>query len=343
MAARYRKRKVSLKLMKQDLARYDTKIPSHARATPALATELGELYRGDCLDLLRTLDSDCVDLVFADPPFNLNKKYKSQINDNIAEHAYLDWMRTWLLECARVLRPGGSLFVWNLPRWNYRAASMLDGVLTFRHWIAVDIKYTLPIAGRLYPSHYSLLYFCKGTRPKTFHPDRLPMPVCPRCVADLRDYGGYKDRMNPRGVNLPDVWTDIPPVRHAKYKRRAGANELSIKLMDRIIELASNEGDLVLDPFGGAGTTYIACEIKKRKWIGVELGPLDEIIQRFKRIDDDSAYLEKLRRGYNHLFLPEVAVERRKRGLWTSESVRKSVHPQSQGQLQLEGVDPRNR
>jgi len=83
--------------------------------------------------------------------------------------------------------------------------------------------------------------------------------------------------------------------------------------------------------------------VAKRKWIGVELGPLDEIIQRFDRIDDDRTYLDKLRRGYNHLFLPEAAVERRKRGLWTSESVRKAVHPRSQGQLQLESVDPRFR
>ena len=278
-------------------------------------------------------------MVFADPPFNLNKKYKSEINDNIAGHEYLEWIQTWLLECARVLRPGGSLFVWNLPRWNYRAACMLDGVLKFRHWIAVDIKYTLPIGGRLYPSHYSLLYFCKGVKPKTFHPDRLPMPVCPNCVADLRDYGGYKDRMNPRGVNLPDVWTDIPPVRHAKYKRRVGANELSVKLMDRVIELASNEGDLVLDPFGGAGTTYVACEIKKRRWLGVELGPVDDIIQRFKNIDDDREYLEKLRRGYNHLFLPEVATQRRKRGLWTADSVRKADAQVIQGLLPLEEFD----
>jgi len=271
---------------------------------------------------MRTIESDSVDLVFADPPFNLNKKYPSNIDDNIKAGEYLVWTRSWLLECVRVLRPGGSLFVWNLPRWNIQTARYLDGRLTFRHWIAVDIKYTLPIAGRLYPSHYSLLYYCKGPKAKSFHPDRVPMPVCGSCFADLRDYGGYKDRMNPRGVNIPDVWTDIPPVRHAKYKRRKGSNELPLKLLDRIVEMASDESDLVLDPFGGSGTTYVACELKGRRWLGIEIGPQNDIVQRFENLQEDREYLSRIRRGYNSLFTPEVAEQRRRKGLWTVESVR---------------------
>lgn len=90
------------------------------------------------------------------------------------------------------------------------------------------------------------------------------MEICPKCFTDLKDYGGYKDKMNPDGTNLTDVWYDIPPVRHSKYKKREGANELSIKLLDRIVEMASEEGDIVFDPFGGSGTTYAVAEIKKR-------------------------------------------------------------------------------
>ena len=299
----------------------------------ALKTKLGLLYRGDCLDLFRTVEDESVDLVFADPPFNLDKKYPSQMNDKVSEQDYIAWLRSWLRESIRVLKPGGSLFLWNLPRWNLQAAATVEGKLTFRHWIAVDIKYRLPISGRLYPSHYSLLYFCKGPKPNTFHPDRLPMPVCPKCFSDLRDYGGYKDRMNPRGVNLPDVWTDIPPVRHAKYKRRTGANELPLKLLDRIIEIASDPGDLVLDPFGGAGTTYIACELKNRRWLGTEIGPVDDIIRRFERIEEERNFLAKIRASYNHLFLPSVSGERARRGLWTAESVRKQKNIPTQEEL----------
>jgi DNA modification methylase len=220
-----------------------------------METALGRLYKGDCVALMLTMQSDSVDMIFADPPFNLNKLYPSSIDDNLKTERYLEWCEVWLRECVRLLKHGGSLFVWNLPKWNAEIASFLQGRLTFVHWIAVDIKYSLPIQGRLYPSHYSLLYFVKGGSARVFHPDRLPMQICPHCYGDLRDYGGYKDKMSPKGVNLTDVWWDISPVRHAKYKRRNGANELSLKILDRVIEMSTDEGDLVLDPFGGAGTT----------------------------------------------------------------------------------------
>lgn len=289
---------------------------------PVMTTTLGKLYQGDCLDLLSSMPDESVDLVFADPPFNLNKLYPSKIDDNLKTEKYLQWCEEWLHECCRVLKYGGSLFTWNLPKWNTHISNFLNHRLTFRHWISVDIKYSLPIQSRLYPSHYSLLYYCKGEKPTTFHPDRLPMEVCPKCADDLVDYGGYKDKMNPLGVNLSDVWYDIPPVRHSKYKARKDANELSIKLLDRIIELSTNEGDVVFDPFGGSGTTYIVSEIKKRKWIGVEIGPIEDITNRFKAIDEEREFLSNYRKNLNTLFTAETLKKRIAKKLWTCESVR---------------------
>lgn len=289
---------------------------------PVMSTPLGKLYCGDCIDLLSTMQDETVDLIFADPPFNLNKLYPSKIDDNLKTEKYLQWCEQWLHECCRVLKYGGSLFTWNLPKWNTHISNFLNHRLTFRHWISVDIKYSLPIQSRLYPSHYSLLYYCKGEKPSTFHPDRLPMEVCPKCADDLVDYGGYKDKMNPMGVNLSDVWYDIPPVRHSKYKARKDANELSIKLLDRIIELSTDEGDLVFDPFGGSGTTYIVSEIKKRKWIGIEIGPLDDIVKRFEAINEEREYLNSLRENLNTLFTADTLKKRISKKLWTCESVR---------------------
>ena len=295
----------------------------------AFGTKLGRLYQCDCMQLMPGMDTDSVDLVFADPPFNLDKMYPSGMDDDLKACEYIKWSEGWLRECTRVLKPGGSLFVWNLPKWNVQLATFLNQHLTFRHWIAVDIKYSLPIAGRLYPSHYSLLYYCKGPKPKAFHPDRLPMPVCPHCSGDLRDYGGYKNKMNPSGVNLADVWTDIPPVRHAKYKRRKDANELSIRLLDRIVEIASDEGDLVFDPFGGSGTTYAVSEIKARQWIGCEIGPIEGIVARFSALEEERGYLQRIRSDLNCLFTARTLVLRQQNGLWTAESVRGSQQEES--------------
>jgi site-specific DNA-methyltransferase (adenine-specific) len=283
-------------------------------------TKYGRLYQGDCLDMFRKLDSESADLVFADPPFNLNKLYPSNINDNLKTESYINWCQDWLYECVRVLKHGGAFLLWNLPRWNSILCGYLENYLMFRNWIAVDIKYTLPISGRLYPSHYSLLYYVKGNKPKTFHPDRLPMQTCPKCYGDLKDYGGYKDKMNPKGVNLSDIWIDIPAVRHEKYKRREGANELSLKLMDRIIEMCTNVGDLVIDPFGGSGTTYMAAELKERKWIGCEIGPIEDIKNRFNLINKEKMIVEGYRQKLNKLFPENVFNKRVEIGLWVCES-----------------------
>jgi site-specific DNA-methyltransferase (adenine-specific) len=282
-------------------------------------TSLGKLYQGNCTEFLKSIESDSVDLIFADPPFNLSKLYPSEIDDNLKTEKYLNWCEQWLYECARVLKPGGSLFIWNLPKWNASLTACLNSYLTFRHWIGVDIKYSLPIKGRLYPSHYSLLYYVKGDKPNAFHPDRLSMQVCPKCYHELKDYGGYKDKMNPKGINITDIWTDIPPVRHAKYKRRTGSNELSLKLLDRIIEMSSEKGDLILDPFGGSGTTYMAAELKGRRWLGSEIGPIDVIVDRFNDIDEERLILNKYRDSINALFPGEIKKNRIKKGLWTSD------------------------
>lgn len=258
--------------------------------TPILKTSLGELYQVDCLELLNSLEESTVDLAFADPPFNLGKNYTSNINDAITSQEYLAWCEQWLDGMIRALKPCGALFLWNLPKWNLHLGGYLSKQLTFRHWISVDIKYSLPISGRLYPSHYSLLYFIKGNKPAIFHPNRLPITCCRHCGGELRDYGGHKNKMNPNGVGLADVWTDIHPIRHAKYKKRS-ANGLPLKLVDRILSMSSNPGSVAPDPFGGSGTTYAAAELTGRRWIGSEL-ECSAITERFIKLDENKAHLE---------------------------------------------------
>lgn len=267
---------------------------------PVFQNDSGRLYEGDCLSVLPSIAAESVDLIFADPPFNLGKTYSSKINDALEDEEYINWSKRWITEVIRLLKPGGSFFLYNLPKWNLRLGEFAASRLTFRHWIAINMTYRLPIQGRLYPSHYSLLYLVKGARPSIFHPDRIPIETCRHCGGEKHDYGGYKNKMNPRGVNLADVWDDIPPVRHQKYKRRK-ANELSLKLLDRVISMASDPGSLVLDPFGGSGTTFVTAELLGRQWIGVELHCADAI-SRLSNTTADLEYLEKIAREKNLLF-----------------------------------------
>lgn len=250
---------------------------------PFYMTAHGALFAADCMEVLPWVGDAVVDTVFADPPFNLGKQYGKNCSDLRGEAEYLDWCKAWLTECVRIVKPGGSLFLYNLPKWNVPLGAFLSELgMDFRHWIAVEISACLPIPGRLHPSHYSLLYYTKG-RPKTFRRIRTPIQRCRHCGGEVKDYGGHRDAMNPKGVTLKDVWTDIPPVRHWKFKSKdRRANALSTKILDRVVEMTTFRGELVLDPFGGSGTTFTVCERKGRDWIGMEIDFAQEIVDRLE-------------------------------------------------------------
>ena len=113
---------------------------------------------------------DCsINLVFADPPFNLGKTYDPGIDDNMTISMYINWIYDWLDECIRILKPGGRIFIYNLPKWCIYIVAYLKQFLTFGNWIAIDMKFTLPIQNRLYPAHYALVSFIKGVKATTFN------------------------------------------------------------------------------------------------------------------------------------------------------------------------------
>lgn len=251
---------------------------------PALYSSHGVLYHADCLKLFATLRDNSVDCIFADPPFNLGKDYgNGSDQDAMGRAEYLRWCFDWLDESVRVLKPGGSIFVYILPQWGYHLARHLENRgMNFRHWIALSMKGTYPRGRKLYPAHYAILYFSKG-KPKYFNRVRLPIPKCRHCGRDIKDYGGHRKYLNPLGLNLTDFWEDTAPARHQKYKSRWHINELKPMIPSRCIQIATNSGDVVLDPFGGGGSTYEAAECLGRMWIGSEIATCAPIVDRFRR------------------------------------------------------------
>lgn len=290
-------------------------IEAQVSHTPYFENKSGTLYNGDCIEVMRCMPDCCVDLVFADPPFNLGKIYDPGIDDNMTMSMYINWTYDWLDECVRILKPGGRIFVYNLPKWCTYIASYLAEVLTFWDWIAIDMKFNLPIQNRLYPAHYALVSFIKGVKATTFNNQRIPLQTCRHCGGEIKDYGGYKGKMNPLGVNVSDVWSDIYPVRHKSSKNRK-YNELSVKLLDRIISMSTNEGDVVFDPFGGSGTTFAVAQILNRQWIGCELGDCEIIKQRLLNTTHDEDQLNKIRAEMGSLFTKKAEQLRKENGFW---------------------------
>ena len=178
---------------------------------------------------------------------------------------------------------GGLFFLYNLPKWNVLLGAYLAELgMEFRHWIAVEISTSLPIPGRLHPSHYSLLYYTKG-HPTTFRRIRTPIQICRHCGGEVKDYGGHRHAMNPKGVNLKDVWTDIPPCRHWKFKSKdRRANALSTKILDRVISRCPQSAVILCSIHSAVAVDIAVCEKKGREWLGIEIDFARDVVERLE-------------------------------------------------------------
>ena len=166
------------------------------------------------------------------------------------------------------LKPGGSLFVLNIPKWAIYHFNYLADKMIFRNWIVWDALSTP--AGKLLPAHYSLLYFTKpGAQPRLNlvaerYIDLRVYCIRNQCIVKRKKAGADKKEL------VTDIWRDIHRIKHKKDRDHHPC-QLPTKLMERIIKTFSREGDLIFDPFGGAGTTAISAKVLNRHFILTEL------------------------------------------------------------------------
>ena len=222
----------------------------------------GTLYRGDAAEFLGSLRTGSVDLLFLDPPFNLRKIYSLQQPklDARPPRQYERWLRMIAREAARVVAPGGALYLYHLPRWALTIGADLQRDLVLRHWIAIAMKNGFARGERLYPAHYALLYFTKGP-PAHFVRPKLRPQRCRKCKEFVKDYGGYRKIVETKGLNLSDIWDDVSPLRHRNRKHR-NANELPSVITDRIVQISGVPDGFFVDPFAGAGSSIISAIAK---------------------------------------------------------------------------------
>lgn len=224
----------------------------------------------DCINALSELPSNSVDVAFADPPFNLKKKY-GHYHDKKSTQDYLNWCRDWILEMVRITKPTGSIFIHNIPRWLTYYSTVLNEVSDFVHWIVWDAL-SSPMGNTLLPAHYGILFYAKNKKQNKFYDIRHPHKRCRKYKYLLKDYGGKKSQLHPFGPLVSDIWSDIHRIRHKK-SRDSHPCQLPVTLLERLILMSSDEGDIILDPFIGTGTTAIAAKRLGRKYIGIEIDP----------------------------------------------------------------------
>lgn len=292
-----------------------------------LKLNMQEIYHGDCLEVMKRLDDKSIDMIYLDPPFFTNRKHSLSSRDRASHYSfddiwashktYADFMLARLLEANRILKNTGSIFIHCDKSANHILRLVGEDVFGEKNFLSEIIwsyKRWSNSANNLTPNHQNILFFSKTDKYKfnkiytdyseTTNVDQI-LQKRSRDEHNKSIYAREKDGSvissnNKKGVPLTDVW-EIPFL-NPKAKERTGyPTQKPILLLDRIIEISTDEGDLILDPFCGSGTTLVAAKMKKRKYIGIDasLEAIELTKSRLKTlIKTESALLSKGRASY---------------------------------------------
>jgi len=245
---------------------------------PYLQTEYGKLYQYDVIDFLKTLENESVDLIFADPPYNIKK---AEWDTFSSQKEYVEWSMEWIKEAHRILNRTGSLYICGfseiLADLKWAASSLFKGC----KWLVWFYRNKGNLGNSWGRSHESILHFRKSTD-YIFNIDEVRIPYNnhtlkypARKQAESSHFSNgnkksYEWTPNPLGAKPKDV-IEIPTISNGSWEKTIHKTQKPVELLRKIILSSSNQDSLILDPFGGSGTTFAVAEAYKRKWIGTEL------------------------------------------------------------------------
>ncbi|GFH63074.1 MAG: adenine-specific DNA-methyltransferase [Candidatus Desulfovibrio kirbyi] len=229
------------------------------------------VYYGDCLTALRDLQDGSVDLIFADPPYNIGKKFGEFKDVWPSDEEYADWCYTWLALCIKKIKPTGSLYIMA----STQAMPYLDLWLRDRMTILSRIVWHYDSSGiqakKYFGSLYEPILFCiKNSNIYTFNANDIEVEAKTGAVRKLIDYRKEIPALY-KAKKIPGNTWYIPRVRYRMKEYEEHPSQKPEKLLERIIKASTNANDLVLDPFGGTFTTCAVAQRLGRKSIGIEL------------------------------------------------------------------------
>ena len=211
---------------------------------------------GDCMDLLRTLKANSVDLIATDPPYEIN----FENNKWDSEHS-LNW-HFLAKEFYRIIKPTGNLVVFQ--GWSNVAQTQvyLNNYFELKNWIIYDRVKGRGAKTNFVSTREDILWYIKHPKNYTYNKLSSTIPKKTRGTIGRKNGNPYRA--------LSNVWTDISPLVPWSKERVHHPTQKPVALMDRIINIFSNKNDVVLDPFAGSGTTAVSAIKNKRQYICFE-------------------------------------------------------------------------
>lgn len=240
----------------------------------------GIIYQGDSLAWLKSLDDGSVDLIFADPPYNIKK---ADWDNFESQEAYITWSMEWIAQASRILSPKGSLYVCGFseiladlkhPASQYFAAS---------RWLIWHYKNKANLGNDWGRSHESILHLRKSRRQKLTNVDYVRIPYNAHTLrypnhpqAETSAYGNGKKRdqwaPHPMGAKPKDV-IEVPTTCNGMNEKTPHPTQKPEELVRKFVFASSQAGDMVLDPFSGSGTTAVVAAQLGRRFLACELDP----------------------------------------------------------------------
>ena len=223
-----------------------------------ITMKLNTIYQGDFLENIKNIPNESVDLVVADPPYNVGKDYGNN-SDKMSRLEYKDFTKKWITECHRVLKTNGTFYTFGGKK-NIADMYVFMEELGMENISWIIWHYTQGQGKRIGSSsrHDDILMFAKGDK-YLFNLDNIRIPQ-----------KHYRSINNMRGANPGDVW-NLSHIHYSEASRTKHPTQKPHALYERMILASSNKGDTILDPFAGSGSALQVAKHTQRNFIGFEM------------------------------------------------------------------------
>jgi len=262
----------------------------------------GQLWRGDCIAWMKSLPDESVDLIFADPPYNISK---AEWDTFASQEKYIQFSIEWIEQAARVLKPTGTLFVCGFSEILADIKHPASKFFRSCRWIVWHYKNKANLGSDWGRSHESILHFRKS-KSFTFNIDAIRIPYNEHTLkypshpqAASSQYGKGREQADlwqpdqrgakPKDVlDIPQDFIELPTTCNGMHEKTPHPTQKPEELVRKLILASSNPGDTVLDPFCGSGTTPVCAEQLGRKWLACDLSSeyLGWAVDRIERVED---------------------------------------------------------